>query len=166
MKTRFFLSPRHPHPCPFLDSIFRKSEQISFSKPAATGIPKQLLKPTKPLGHSMELLLWHSSYSSCKWPYIRLNVLATSLASFWRVFMIDMNTFLSWFFHSQLLHIITSIIIFYTFAACTSVMYLVQYMPTIGFWLMDKVGANRVEAAKQKGSTYSLGLLFGKKKAA
>lgn len=34
--------------------------------------------------------------------------------------MIDMNTFLSWFFHSQLLHIITSIIIFYTFAACTS----------------------------------------------
>lgn len=47
-----------------------------------------------------------------------------------------------------------------------AVMYLVQYMPTIGFWLMDKVGANRVEAAKQKGSTYSLGLLFGKKKAA
>ncbi|CAI0376157.1 unnamed protein product [Linum tenue] len=45
-----------------------------------------------------------------------------------------------------------------------AVMYLVQYMPAIGFWLMDKVGANRVEAAKQKGDTYSVGLLFGKKK--
>ncbi|KAE9621992.1 hypothetical protein Lal_00032729 [Lupinus albus] len=45
------------------------------------------------------------------------------------------------------------------------VMYLVQYVPTIGYWLMDKVGKNRVEAAKQNGNTYSLGLLFGKKKA-
>ncbi|XVF41441.1 hypothetical protein PTKIN_Ptkin01aG0280100 [Pterospermum kingtungense] len=46
-----------------------------------------------------------------------------------------------------------------------AVMYLVQYMPTIGYWLMDKVGARRVEAAAQKGNTYSLSLLFGKKKA-
>nr|AFK41837.1 unknown [Lotus japonicus] len=46
------------------------------------------------------------------------------------------------------------------------VMYLVQYMPTIGYWLMDKVGQNRVEAAANKGSTYSLSLLLGKKKAA
>ncbi|KAL7228119.1 hypothetical protein ACSBR2_006941 [Camellia fascicularis] len=46
-----------------------------------------------------------------------------------------------------------------------AVMYLVQYMPTIGFWLMDKIGAKRVEAAAQKGNTYSLNLLFGKNKA-
>ncbi|XP_061351195.1 uncharacterized protein LOC133296263 isoform X2 [Gastrolobium bilobum] len=45
------------------------------------------------------------------------------------------------------------------------VMYLVQYMPSIGYWLMDKVGKNRVEAAAQKGNTYSLSLLLGKKKA-
>ncbi|KAM7497664.1 hypothetical protein LguiA_022078 [Lonicera macranthoides] len=46
-----------------------------------------------------------------------------------------------------------------------AVMYLVQYMPTVGYWLMDKIGGKRVEAAAQKGNTYSLGLLFGKKKA-
>ncbi|KAI4302068.1 hypothetical protein L6164_035285 [Bauhinia variegata] len=46
-----------------------------------------------------------------------------------------------------------------------AVMYLVQYMPSIGYWLMDKVGNNRVEAAAHKGNTYSLSLLFGKKKA-
>ncbi|GLT95562.1 hypothetical protein SLE2022_132380 [Rubroshorea leprosula] len=46
-----------------------------------------------------------------------------------------------------------------------AVMYLVQYMPTIGYWLMDKVGGRRVEVAAQKGDTYSLSLLFGKKKA-
>ncbi|XP_047316111.1 dehydrogenase/reductase SDR family member 7 [Impatiens glandulifera] len=45
-----------------------------------------------------------------------------------------------------------------------AVMYLVQYMPTIGYWLMDKVGAKRVEVAKKKGGTYSLSLLFGNKK--
>ncbi|CAO2837496.1 unnamed protein product [Amaranthus hypochondriacus] len=45
-----------------------------------------------------------------------------------------------------------------------AVMYLVQYMPTIGFWLMDKIGGKRVEVAAQKGNTYSLGLLFGKSK--
>lgn len=44
------------------------------------------------------------------------------------------------------------------------VMYLVQYMPSIGFWLMDKVGQKRIEVAAQKGSTYSLDLLFGKSK--
>ncbi|KAL2941469.1 Dehydrogenase/reductase SDR family member 7 [Bienertia sinuspersici] len=44
------------------------------------------------------------------------------------------------------------------------VMYLVQYMPTIGFWLMDKIGEKRVEVAAQKGNTYSLGLLFNKPK--
>jgi dehydrogenase/reductase SDR family protein 7 len=47
-----------------------------------------------------------------------------------------------------------------------AVMYLVQYMPTIGYWLMDQIGGNRVEAAAQKGDTYSLRLLLGKKKAA
>ncbi|KAL2555405.1 NAD(P)-binding Rossmann-fold superfamily protein [Forsythia ovata] len=45
-----------------------------------------------------------------------------------------------------------------------AVMYLVQYMPTVGYWLMDKIGAKRVEAAAQKGNTYSMSLLFGKKK--
>ncbi|KAJ7973648.1 Dehydrogenase/reductase SDR family member 7 like [Quillaja saponaria] len=47
-----------------------------------------------------------------------------------------------------------------------AVMYLVPYMPTIGYWIMDKVGGNRVEAAAQKGNRYSWSLLFGKKKAA
>ncbi|KAK9082734.1 hypothetical protein Scep_029205 [Stephania cephalantha] len=45
-----------------------------------------------------------------------------------------------------------------------AIMYLVQYMPTVGYWIMDKVGANRVEAAAQKGNTYSWKLLFGHKK--
>ncbi|XP_074292371.1 uncharacterized protein LOC141619243 [Silene latifolia] len=45
-----------------------------------------------------------------------------------------------------------------------AVMYLVQYMPSVGFWLMDKIGQRRVEAAAQKGNTYSLGLLFAKPK--
>ncbi|KAJ4721609.1 Dehydrogenase/reductase SDR family protein [Melia azedarach] len=44
-----------------------------------------------------------------------------------------------------------------------AVMYLVQYMPTIGYWLMDKIGGKRVEAAAKKGNTYSLSLLFGGK---
>ncbi|XP_042496598.1 dehydrogenase/reductase SDR family member 7 [Macadamia integrifolia] len=47
-----------------------------------------------------------------------------------------------------------------------AVMYLVQYMPTVGFWLMDKIGGNRVKAAAQKGNLYSMGLLFGNKKKA
>ncbi|KAK7295214.1 hypothetical protein RJT34_18119 [Clitoria ternatea] len=47
-----------------------------------------------------------------------------------------------------------------------AVMYLVQYMPTIGYWLMDKVGKNRVEAAQKKANTYSMSLLLGKNKAA
>ncbi|KAI9156281.1 hypothetical protein LWI28_003665 [Acer negundo] len=47
-----------------------------------------------------------------------------------------------------------------------AVMYLVQYMPTVGYWLMDKIGGKRVEAAAKKGDTYSLSLLFGKNKAA
>ncbi|RAL41929.1 hypothetical protein DM860_009111 [Cuscuta australis] len=46
-----------------------------------------------------------------------------------------------------------------------AVMYLVQYVPTIGYWLMDKIGAKRIEVAAEKGNTYSLGLLFDKKKA-
>ncbi|KDP26894.1 hypothetical protein JCGZ_18052 [Jatropha curcas] len=46
-----------------------------------------------------------------------------------------------------------------------AVMYLVQYMPTIGYWLMDQIGAKRVEAASEKGNTYAWSLLFGKKKA-
>lgn len=46
-----------------------------------------------------------------------------------------------------------------------AVMYLVQYLPTIGYWVMDKIGKSRVEAAEQKGNTYSLSLLLGKKKA-
>ncbi|KAL0551756.1 hypothetical protein IC582_010845 [Cucumis melo] len=45
-----------------------------------------------------------------------------------------------------------------------AVMYLVQYTPTVGYWLMDKIGGNRVEAAAKKGNTYSLSLLFGKNK--
>ncbi|KAG8639901.1 dehydrogenase/reductase SDR family member 7 isoform X4 [Manihot esculenta] len=45
-----------------------------------------------------------------------------------------------------------------------AVMYVVQYMPTIGYWLMDKIGGRRVEVAAQKGNTYSWSLLFGKKK--
>ncbi|KAK9146120.1 hypothetical protein Sjap_006023 [Stephania japonica] len=47
-----------------------------------------------------------------------------------------------------------------------AIMYLVQYMPTVGYWIMDKVGGNRVEAATQKGNTYSWKLLFGHKKTA
>ncbi|XP_058094249.1 uncharacterized protein LOC131240175 isoform X7 [Magnolia sinica] len=47
-----------------------------------------------------------------------------------------------------------------------AVMYLVQYMPTIGYWLMDKFGGNRVEAAAQKSNTYAWSLLFGHKKKA
>ncbi|KQJ88700.1 dehydrogenase/reductase SDR family member 7 [Brachypodium distachyon] len=47
-----------------------------------------------------------------------------------------------------------------------AVMYLVQYMPTIGYWLMDKIGAKRVDAAAKKGNAYSLNLLFGGKKSA
>ncbi|XP_050206029.1 uncharacterized protein LOC126655772 [Mercurialis annua] len=46
-----------------------------------------------------------------------------------------------------------------------AVMYVVQYMPTIGYWLMDKIGGKRVEVAEKKGDTYSWNLLFGKKKA-
>ncbi|KAL8233188.1 hypothetical protein R6Q57_002966 [Mikania cordata] len=45
-----------------------------------------------------------------------------------------------------------------------AVMYLVQYMPSVGFWLMDKIGAKRVETAAQKGNTYSINLLFNRKK--
>ncbi|KAJ0973029.1 hypothetical protein J5N97_020988 [Dioscorea zingiberensis] len=44
------------------------------------------------------------------------------------------------------------------------VMYLVQYMPTIGYWFMDKIGGNRLEAAAAKGNTYSWKLFFGQKK--
>jgi len=47
-----------------------------------------------------------------------------------------------------------------------TVMYLVQYMPTIGYWLMDKVGAKRLDAAAKKGNTYSWNLIFGGKKTA
>ncbi|XP_010509982.1 PREDICTED: dehydrogenase/reductase SDR family member 7-like isoform X1 [Camelina sativa] len=43
------------------------------------------------------------------------------------------------------------------------VMYIVQYMPSLGFWLMDKVGGKRVEFAEKKGNTYSWKLLFGEK---
>ncbi|KAL6954737.1 hypothetical protein U1Q18_040812, partial [Sarracenia purpurea var. burkii] len=45
-----------------------------------------------------------------------------------------------------------------------AVMYVVQYMPTIGYWLMDKIGAKRVEAAAEERDTYSVRLLFGRKK--
>ncbi|XP_010930261.1 uncharacterized protein [Elaeis guineensis] len=44
------------------------------------------------------------------------------------------------------------------------VMYLIQYMPTIGYWFMDKIGANRLDAAERKGNTYSWKLFFGRKK--
>ncbi|KAI3988119.1 hypothetical protein MKX01_011908 [Papaver californicum] len=45
-----------------------------------------------------------------------------------------------------------------------AIMYLVQYMPAIGYWIMDKVGGNRVCDAAEKGNTYSWSLLFGQKK--
>ncbi|CAI9090841.1 OLC1v1025702C1 [Oldenlandia corymbosa var. corymbosa] len=45
-----------------------------------------------------------------------------------------------------------------------AVMYLGQYMPSVGLWVMDKIGARRVEVAAKHGNTYSLSLLFGKKK--
>ncbi|KAK6915774.1 Short-chain dehydrogenase/reductase SDR [Dillenia turbinata] len=45
-----------------------------------------------------------------------------------------------------------------------AVMYLVQYFPTLGFWLMDKIGGKRLEAAAKKGNTYSWNLLFSNKK--
>ncbi|KAF8701579.1 hypothetical protein HU200_033501 [Digitaria exilis] len=45
-----------------------------------------------------------------------------------------------------------------------TVMYLVQYMPTVGYWLMDKVGAKRLDAAAKKGNTYSWNLMFSGKK--
>ncbi|XP_074563660.1 uncharacterized protein LOC141820270 [Curcuma longa] len=44
------------------------------------------------------------------------------------------------------------------------VMYLVQYMPTLGYWLMDRIGAKRLDAAANKKSAYSWNLLFGTKK--
>ncbi|XP_016550290.1 dehydrogenase/reductase SDR family member 7 isoform X2 [Capsicum annuum] len=44
-----------------------------------------------------------------------------------------------------------------------AVMYLVQYMPSVGYWLMEKIGGKRVEAAAEKGNTYSVNLLFDKK---
>uniref|UniRef100_A0ACD5X5V1 Uncharacterized protein n=1 Tax=Avena sativa TaxID=4498 RepID=A0ACD5X5V1_AVESA len=47
-----------------------------------------------------------------------------------------------------------------------AVMYLVQYAPTIGHWLMDKVGAKRVDVAAKKGNAYSWNLIFGGKKSA
>ncbi|XP_020111442.1 dehydrogenase/reductase SDR family member 7 [Ananas comosus] len=46
------------------------------------------------------------------------------------------------------------------------VMYLVQYMPTIGYWFMDKIGANRLDAAAKKGNAYSWKLFLGQKKSA
>ncbi|KAH7867159.1 hypothetical protein Vadar_029642 [Vaccinium darrowii] len=52
-----------------------------------------------------------------------------------------------------------------SFQPVLAVMYLVQYMPTIGYWLIDKIGEKRLEVAAQKGNTYSLSLLFGRKKA-
>nr|CAB3491449.1 unnamed protein product [Digitaria exilis] len=45
-----------------------------------------------------------------------------------------------------------------------TVMYLVQYMPTVGYWLMDKVGAKRLDAAAKKRNTYSWNLMFSGKK--
>lgn len=44
------------------------------------------------------------------------------------------------------------------------VMYLVQYMPTFGYWFMDKIGGKRLEAAESKGNTYSWKLFFGENK--
>ncbi|RZC81524.1 hypothetical protein C5167_044106 [Papaver somniferum] len=45
-----------------------------------------------------------------------------------------------------------------------TIMYLAQYMPGIGFWIMDKIGGDRVRTASEKGDTDSWSLLFGKKK--
>ncbi|KAG0488789.1 hypothetical protein HPP92_007600 [Vanilla planifolia] len=46
------------------------------------------------------------------------------------------------------------------------IMYLVQYLPTVGFWVMDKIGANRLEAVETKDSAYSWNLLLRRKKKA
>ncbi|XP_078434579.1 NAD(P)-binding Rossmann-fold superfamily protein [Wolffia australiana] len=46
------------------------------------------------------------------------------------------------------------------------VMYLAQYAPSVAFWLLDKIGAKRIEAAANKKSTYSWNLILGKNKSA
>ncbi|KAI3894413.1 hypothetical protein MKX03_016919 [Papaver bracteatum] len=45
-----------------------------------------------------------------------------------------------------------------------TIMYLAQYMPAIGFWIIDKIGGDRVHAASDKENTDSWSLLFGQKK--
>ncbi|XP_039126489.1 dehydrogenase/reductase SDR family member 7-like [Dioscorea cayenensis subsp. rotundata] len=45
-----------------------------------------------------------------------------------------------------------------------SVMYLTQYMPTLGLWFLDKIGSNRVEFAQTGGNISLMTLFFGKKK--
>ncbi|XP_008800554.1 dehydrogenase/reductase SDR family member 7-like [Phoenix dactylifera] len=44
------------------------------------------------------------------------------------------------------------------------VMYLVQYMPTLGYWFMDKIGSNRVDASASECNTSVMEMLFGQKK--
>ncbi|XP_039125725.1 dehydrogenase/reductase SDR family member 7-like [Dioscorea cayenensis subsp. rotundata] len=42
------------------------------------------------------------------------------------------------------------------------VMYLTQYMPMLGYWFMDKIGSNRVEASQGDSNTSLMTMLFGK----
>lgn len=45
-----------------------------------------------------------------------------------------------------------------------AVMYVMQYIPTLGHYLMGKIGPRRIEAAQKGGNTYGLDLLFGRSK--
>lgn len=45
-----------------------------------------------------------------------------------------------------------------------AVMYVMQYMPSLGHFLMEKIGPRRLEAATKGGNTYGLDLLFGRSK--
>ncbi|GLJ30249.1 hypothetical protein SUGI_0598380 [Cryptomeria japonica] len=45
-----------------------------------------------------------------------------------------------------------------------AVMYVMQYIPSLGHHLMEKIGPKRLETVKQGGSAYGLHLLFGRSK--
>lgn len=45
-----------------------------------------------------------------------------------------------------------------------AVMYVMQYIPSLGHCLMEKIGPRRLEAAKKGGNAYGLDLLFGRSK--
>jgi hypothetical protein len=43
-------------------------------------------------------------------------------------------------------------------------MYVIQYIPSLGHYLMGKIGPRRLEAVKNGGNAYGLDLLFGRSK--